>query len=302
MHRTDQFKPPESQTFAERYASNPIYGRAHGLPYEEKESVSYKPLAARSSGTQRASSVSRDSDTSEYLASLGPKETFKAADCRAFRRRSVAGDCHEAVESSRRRDSSAIEEFRREKQRIENDFKKICSLPPAPPRRDEKKIVFKQESGSRGQPIMKREETTYASPRLSRKYVTETMHTEKPPISFRTRNTSVGQSDMPEMPVSFRTRRSSFGNPESLQIPSSKYENKFEKYSSQTKIYASNSGDDTPRFRSAQNFRQAKKQIETEEISDQIKKTFETMKGSHPFDSRSSIRQSARNHSFCYGV
>lgn len=257
--------------------------------------------------------MSRDSDTSAYLASLGPKEHFKAQDCRAFRRRSVSEDRHEReLESSRRRDSasrniSAIEEFRREKQKIEDDFKKIRSLPPAPPRRDEKQIVFRQESGSRGQPIMKREETTYASPRLSRRFVTETMHTEKPPISvsFRTRKTSVGQSDMPELPLSFRTRRSSFGNPESLQIPSSTYENKYEKYSSQSSIHGSKSGDETPRFRSAQNFRQVKKQLENEAISDQIKATFETMKGTikqDPFDNRSGIRQRARNHSFSYGV
>jgi len=324
LNRTDQYKPPEAQTYAERYASNPIYGRAHGLPYDEKESVYNKPMAVLRSGTQRASSVSRDSDTSQYLASLGPKEQFKAEDCRSFRRRSVSEDS-KPIESSRRRDSSAIDEFRRAKALIDDDFKKITSLPPTV-RRDEKKVVFKQEHGSKGQPIMKREETTYASPTISRKYITETKVTEKPPVSyrihkssigqsdstemplsFRTRKSSIGQFDSTEMPLSFRTRRSSFGHPESIQIPSSKFEN-VHKYSSQQNIYSSKSGDDTPRFRSAQNFRQAKKQIETEEISDQIKKTFETMKGSikrDPFEydnSLASIRQKARAHHFTYGV
>jgi len=48
--------PPEAQTYAERFASRPFYGRAYGLPYDDSESVSRKPHPRRSVSAGRSRS------------------------------------------------------------------------------------------------------------------------------------------------------------------------------------------------------------------------------------------------------
>jgi len=329
LQRTEQYKPPEAQTYAERFASSPIYGRAHGLPYDGKNSVYRQPSPVLKSGTSRASSVSRDSDTSGYLASLGPKDKFNVEDRRAFRRQSLCEDSSGSDknpnrDSSRTR-SSALDELRKIKENLQNDLKKITSLPPVPRRADEKKIVFKHETGPRGDTIIKREETISSSPRVYRRFSTSQDETDgQHQMSFRKRKTSFSEPETVETPSYFRARRASFGQSDNLQIPSSKFEN-FVKYSSQTNV-GSSAGDETPRYRSVAHFREARKVLDSEEIADKIKKTFENQKGRYveeasadiasmsralrgsrldPYEDvgpRGRARQRARLHHFSYGV
>lgn len=281
------------------------------------------------SGTSRASSVSRDTDTSGYLASLGPKDQFNIQDRRAFRRQSLCEDSDGFVkvpgrDTSRTR-SSALDELRKVKENLEKDLKKITSLPPVP-RREEKKVIFKQETGPSGSAVIKREETITSSPRISRRFSTSTQKTAdtKPPFSMRARKTSFSEPETVEVPSYFRARRASFGQSDSIQIPSSKFEN-VAKYSSQANV-GSAAGDETPRFRSAAQFREARKILDSEEIADKIKKTFENQKSRYvedasadiasmsrvlrgtrldPFEEdgpRGRARQRARLHHFSYGV
>jgi len=283
------------------------------------------------SGTSRASSVSRDTDTSGYLASLGPKDQFNIQDRRAFRRQSLCEDSDGSVkvtgrDTSRTR-SSALDELRKVKENLEKDLKKITLLPPVP-RREEKKVIFKQETGPSGSAIVKREETITSSPRISRRFSTtsqqNTTDMQKPPLSMRTRKTSFSEPETVEIPSYFRARRASFGQSDNIQIPSSKFENVV-KYSSQTNV-GSAAGDETPRFRSAAQFREARKILDSEQIADKIKKTFENQKSRYvedasadiasmsrvlrgtrldPFEDvgpRGRARQQARLHHFSYGV
>jgi len=274
--------------------------------------------------------VSRDTDTSGYLASLGPKDKFNLQDRRAFRRQSLCEDSDGSVrmsprntESPRTR-SSALDEFKRIKNDLQKDLNKLTSLPPVP-RRDEKKVVFKHETTPRGNTIVKREETILSSPRISRRFTPGQYEMDaKPPTGFRSRKNSISDSsDHIEPPSVFRSRRSSFAQSD-IQIPGSKFEN-FVKYSSQTNVGSSTGGDETPRFRSAHHFREARKQIDSEEIADKIKKTFENQKSRYcenasaditsmsralrgsrldPFEDErvGRARQRARLNHFSYGV
>jgi len=219
-----------------------------------------------------------------------------------------------------------LDELRKVKENLEKDLKKITALPPVP-KREEKKIVFKQETGPTGSAVIKREETITSSPRISRRFSTsqhKSSTESKPPLSLRTRKTSFNEPETVEIPSYFRARRASFGQSDSVQIPSSKFENVV-KYSSQTNV-GSAAGDETPRFRSAAQFREARKILDSEEIADKIKKTFENQKSRYvedasadiasmsrvlrgtrldPFEDdgpRGRARQRARLHHFSYGV
>lgn len=57
---TRKAPPPEAQTYAERFASRPFYGKAYGLPYGEEEAQRAHRRRAASAG--RASRASRESD------------------------------------------------------------------------------------------------------------------------------------------------------------------------------------------------------------------------------------------------
>lgn len=61
--------PPEAQTYAERFASRPFYGKAHGLPYGDEEAQ--RPFQRRAASAGRARDrASRESDD---LPSAGPR-------------------------------------------------------------------------------------------------------------------------------------------------------------------------------------------------------------------------------------
>jgi len=56
--------PPEAQTYAERFASRPFYGAARGLPYDDSQAESLKPLQRRAHSASRARS-SRDREVDD---------------------------------------------------------------------------------------------------------------------------------------------------------------------------------------------------------------------------------------------
>jgi len=247
-------KPPEAATYAERFAASPIYGKAHGLPYDESKSVFHQPNPVRNSGTSRASSVCReDSDTSQYLASLGPKEPFKIDDCQQFRRASVSnGSSPLMPRSSRRRTPSTEESLEdaidRRKKRLDDEYKKLTSSLPPPIPRQEKTVTFKHVDGPRG-PMVRREELT-----TSTRSVSSDAPAYKPPIS------------------SIRSRRISVGSTDTFVVPGSQ----LAKYSSQHNI--TKEKEPVP-FCSSQQFRDVRRKIDSDLLTDQIKKTLNGFKG-----------------------
>jgi len=277
MERTDKYKPPEAQTYAERFASAPIYGSAHGLPYDETQSVFNQPDPVLKSGTKRSSSVSRsDSETSKYLSSLAPKEPFRKQDADLFRKSSFP-DAQRTSRSILKKEPSLEDKIDSEissaLKRFDDKVGRKTSLPPLSPRTEQRSVVFKHETGGKGQPVVKKEETT---------------------ISSLSSSLTSGSSAASKPPVSLRYRRASFGSTGSSQIPSSMFENT-QKWSSQHNIYQETNRDDPPRFRSAQHFREARRKADEELLSDKIKKTFDVMKIPRHFESSSDGKSYSRS-------
>lgn len=279
-------KPPEAQTYAERFAANPIYGHARGLPYEDSQSVFKQPMASLSTGTRsRASSLSRDPqpETPSYGSRLSRRQSLFDEDdfpvSRPVKKFSLDNTKYEPIKSSDLRDKL---------RKINDDFNKT---PAYKPRKDFQKteISFKQEYGPRGQPIIKREELTYSIPDTSKSYhktstVENSSYESKPPLSLRTRRSSVGSGD---------------------ELSSSRSNVKTRKYSEESSFglpprparYSFTSVDDedkSSKFASANQFREARKLKESEELTDHIQKMVTKMKSHHLDDASADIRSVSR--------
>jgi len=171
-------KPPESQTYAERFASCPIYGSARGLPYDASQSVFRQPVATHTVGTRgRGSSLTRDSGVSQYLSSLGSHDPFSRADSKLSRQLAEPQPYKPKTKTT---DDWA-------------DSRRVTSLPPSKKRLDDKVADYKQLD----RPIPKWQPNHSSS-------LTDISRARKP--SF---------SDVTKPPLNLRSRRSSIGAPES---------------------------------------------------------------------------------------
>jgi len=250
VQRTPANKPPEAQTFAERYAAAPIYGSAYGLPYDESQSVFNKPCALITSGTRRSQSASRpESETSRYLASLRPKEPFKRDDCQLFRQTSLSTGNLAAPKSALKKTPSGNSLESASERQIRRFKEEFDSYRSPRGRVEEKKVSFKHETGPSGREVVKREETTVSSGG----YYSDSL-ASKPPVSLRpSRKSSVGSTD--------------------YTIPSSRFENSV-KFSSQQNVQTEGS---ISKYKNAQQFRDIKRRMESDALSDQIRKTLNQM-------------------------
>lgn len=283
LERNESVKPPESQTFAERFASKPIYGKTSGLPYDESKSVFKQPLAIHSSGTRsRSSSVTRDSGTSQYLSSLGSKPAFNHEDSRMSRRLSEQRDQFKLPFGGRARDSSPSVSRYRSMENINSHSQ--MSLPPRK-RIEEKEVVFKTEYGPRGQEIVKRQEVRFLSgdntPSTSRKNLNETTASAKPPLNLKYRRSSLGQSEnSPNAKFVSKLRTDA--------------ESEFQRIASAPMNFGMNLNHDEPMYKTAQSFRDARRKQESDELSEKIKKTVNNMKSRHLEDATKEIRPFSR--------
>lgn len=289
LARSSTFKPPEAQTYAERFASKPIYGKTHGLPYDESESVFKQPLAIMVSGTRsRASSLSRDtSPESSFGSRLNRRRSlFNDEDftpSKPIKKYSFDNTNFEPIKSSDLRDKL---------RKISDDFNKTPSYQP---RKDFQKteISFKQTFGPRGQPIIKREEVTYAPPEheipttsYRRSSITDTSKYEfKPPLSLRTRRSSIGSGEEVSTTTRSSIRARKYTEDTSCGLPPRPARYGGVSY---------NDDDASSKFVSASQFRDARKLKESEELTENIQKMVNKMKSHHLDDASADIRSVSR--------
>ncbi|XP_018024772.1 uncharacterized protein LOC108680463 [Hyalella azteca] len=319
-------KPPEAQTYAERFAQRPIYGSARGLPYGESESVYNQPLASRLTGTGgpgsslpkepgrrgRASSLSRDpgAETPSYGS--------------RFHRRSSLFDEDDfpSWQQSKKFSLGSSDPDRVRDYAVQGRMKRaiddFLKTPRTTPTREYEtsEVKFRQETGPKGQQIIKREQYTYTLPEnsqtLRKSSITETSDfASKPPLNLRTRRSSIGAGEEFSSRASVRTRKYSEDTSSRLPPRPSRY---------------GRGSDDSPTYSNAQQVRDARRAKESDELTESIMKMVNKMKSHHlddatadirsisrtvratsldPFEDdsdRSRSKQRARLHKFTYGI
>lgn len=251
-------KPPESQTYAERFAENPIYGSAHGLPYADSQSVFRQPMATHSVGTRsRASSLSRDTGVSKYLSSLGSGDTFNRNDSKLQRHLADT-----APHTPAKRETAPTTKTR---DPLVYPFR-VNSLPPFKKRYgDEEATSFKPNLSYKTRPFSKWQEGDRSS--LN-------------DVSRRPRPSDNEYSSRP--PLNLRNRRSSLGTPDASLERKAKDE-------LSSLSYGLSSRDEGPRYRSSQYFRDARREQEKEEITKMVDR-LRCNSWSGPRPSRSHLR------------
>jgi len=232
-------KPPECQTYAERFASKPIYGSAHGLPYAETESVFRQPSAVLSVGTRsRASSLTRDSGISQYLSSLGSRDIFDRAESKLSRHLADA----QPIPSSR-----PTQGIYNNKTGINNELegRRVTSLPPLKKQSQDRKVSYEPKVVPKSWMTSKSQEVNSSSYRdSSRSFMRPSERENEGKYS-----------------INLRSRRSSVGDMENNSSLNRKAKDEIFSIS-----YAHSSRDEAPRYRSSQYFRDARKQAESEDI------------------------------------
>ncbi|KAF2362536.1 hypothetical protein FHG87_006711 [Trinorchestia longiramus] len=295
-----------------------------GLPYDESQSVYNQPLASRLTGTGgrgsslpknpgqtgRASSLSRDpvTETSSYgsrhprRSSLFDEDDFPSR--QSFKKFSLGSTDPERVKDQVSRDRM---------HKAVNDFLKT----PISGRSREyetSEVKFREEIGPRGQPVIKREQYTYTLPEtastMRKSSITESSsYDSKPPLSLRTRRSSIGSGEEFSR-TSVRTRKYSEDTNYGLPPRPSRF----------------NRGEDSSSFASARQVRDARRAMESDELTENIMKMVNKMKSHHLDDAAADIRsisrtiratsldpveddsyrsrskQRARLHNFTYGI
>lgn len=249
-----------------------------------------QPLASLSTGTRsRGSSLSRD-----------PEPTSSTPGSRS-RRRSLFDDLDDdftfrkpvsMFSGDSKRTPAPIErsDLRDKLRKISDDLNKAPSYEV--PRRGHQttEVKFKHEIGPRGEPIIKREETSFSSPAPTSSYrrtsVTDTSNYDsKPPLNMRTRRSSFGTGD-------------DFATTSRSSVRSRKYSEESSGFGLPPRSirYSTSTRDDdgNPRFTSAQNFREARKNKDSEELTENIQKMVNKMKSHHLDDASSDIRSLSR--------
>lgn len=322
-------KPPEAQTYAERFSGNPIYGKTRGLPYDVSQSVYNQPLASRLTGTGgRGSSLPKQPGKTHRASSLSrnPEPEPSTYGSRFNRRSSLFDDDDFATSQPFKKyslgssDADRVREFtsRDRMHRAVDDFLKSPIKSPA---RDYEasEVKFRQEYGPRGQPIIKREKYTYTLP-----------ETSKPPRKSSFVQSSEFSSSKP--PLSLRTRRSSLGPGEDFSTSTTRTNVRTRKYSEDSSSALPprparfSREENTSSYTSARDMRDARRAVESDDLTENIMKMVNKMKSHHlddatadirsisrtvraasvdPFEddgTRSRSKQRARLHNFTYGI
>jgi len=248
-------KPPESQTYAERFASNPIYGKTQGLPYAESESVFRQPVATHRVGTRgRGSSLTRDTGVSQYLSSLGSHDKFDRQESKLSR---------QFAEPNSQLSKPSLDD-KSSKYGLE-DSRRVTSLPPLKKRFDHDEYIPKQTFGNRiNYPTKLPDFRTSSVNDLSK--FRKVSFSDREPVS------------KPPPAVSLRSRRSSIGSPH-VREPSPSLERRA-KDEITNMTYGQISRDEGPRYRSSQFFREARRKSEAEDIGKMVDRLKQTGWGS----------------------
>jgi len=316
LTRSPAVRPPEAQTYAERFATNPIYGRVRGLPYDESQSVFNKPLAIHVSGTRsRASSLSRQQDPNtptDGSRMLNRRRSLFDAEDDDFTR-TTSYNKQFNVDPKDFEDPLMSTNLRHRIREHSNDLAKPSrnSLD-----RERTEFSFKTTYGPKGEKMIKQEKLTVSRPEPStyrRSSIVET-YDSKPPMSLRSRRSSIGSGEEITTRSSIRTRK--YSDDSSSGLPPRPM-----------RSGVSFKDDDTSsKFASATSFRDARKIKDSEELTETINKMVNKMKSHHledasadicsisrnlkatsldPFEDdgpRSRSRQRARLNQFTYGV
>jgi len=237
--------PPESQTYAERFASNPIYGSAHGLPYAETQSVFRQPVAAHTVGTRsRAASLSRDSGVSQYLSSLGTTDTFNRADSKLSRQLADPLPIPSKPLGTSFGRGSVRDELA--------DSRRVNSLPPLKRRFENSETSYKHQVLPTPRPTTRTQEGNSFS-------LGDFTRSRKPsPLDQESANKST---------VNLRSRRSSYGGLERNESLERKVKDEISNIT-----YGKSTRDEGPRYRSSQYFRDARRLAETEDLNRMVDK------------------------------
>lgn len=291
-------KPPEAQTYAERFSDHPIYGRTRGLPYDASQSVYNQPLASRLTGTGgRGSSLPREPGKTHRGSSLSrdPEPVTPSYGSRFGRRSSLFNDDDDFSTSQPFKKfslgSSDLDRMRdySSRDRMHKAVDDFLKTPVKAPARDYEtsETKFRQEYGPRGQPIIKREKYTYTLP-----------ETSKPLRKSSITETSEFSSSKP--PMSFRTRRSSLGPGEDLSTTTTRSSLRTRKYSEDTssglppRSTRFSRDDDSSKFTTARDFRDARRAMESDDLTENIQKMVNKMKSHHLDDATADIRSISR--------
>lgn len=338
--RSRKAPPPEAQSFAERYASRPIYGSTRGLPYDSNEAALGKPLVNRRAlSAGRARSRDREVDDVPFETRRGRsrerKVSFNTDD---FRRPSILDNEFDFQDPPRRyRSSQKIaseddfdinpktkQELEAEFKRIKNEFKKADSMErgSAPRTSQYEETVYNADLGIPGKRNVRREETSYTSPssgtRVSKSSYSESSKFEssKPPRAPRpSRLTSIDNDFDFKLPRTPRIHKFSTSDIEDDDTFKLKYQ--VPKPSSRQRT-----ADDDTKFQQELSLRERRRAEDSEELSSHINDLVKRMK-SHDVDGggykftrtirassldpyerepRARARVQARAHNFMYGV
>lgn len=244
-----------------------------------------QPMAIHSAGTRsRASSLSRDSGTSQYLSSLESKPAFDKEVSRMSRQMSQPRG---SGRSPRQGNSDSTPSFGSAvRSPRSSSVTNLNSFDFSPRRTEEREIVFKKDYGPRGEEIVRREETRYLS---------------GPETSRPSRGaTTTAANPMGKPPLSLRHRRSSVGNPDDssstklIENLRNQTSSGFGKYSSTQVNFGMKNEFDEPMYRTAHNFRQARRQQESDELSQRIKNTVDNLKSRRSQDATIGFDRSSR--------
>jgi len=193
---------------------------------------------------------------------------------RPYKKYSVQNSDFEPIRSSDLRDRI---------RKVSEDFAKPRSYEPTR-NFNKTETSWKTDYNSRGQPVIKREEVSYTLPETGRSFrrssVTETSSTtSKPPMSLRTRRTSIGSGE------DFSSSRSSV---------------RARKYSEESGLYglpprpSRQFSSDESKFTSSQVMRDARKMKESDDLTDNIQKMVNKMRSHHLDDAEADVRSISR--------
>lgn len=292
LTRENASKPPEAQTYAERFATNPIYGSAYGLPYDQNSSVFNQPMASTRASRRtpsRASSLTRDSSAGrDGYGSYGSSGSRSGA-----RRRSLFDDDDDDFKLSKpikkyslgssEYDPIKSSDLRSRIKKMGEDFGKSIAYDTAPPRGTERtETTWKTNINSKGQPIVQRQDITYTSPVSGSTYRRSSVAELPYESSTRTRRSSIGGGEESNTTTtSTRTRKYSESSSSNYGRPPRPQRTSLEESSSS-------------RFTSAQSMRDARKLKDSEELSESINKMVNKMRSHHLDDADADIRSISR--------
>jgi len=284
--------PPEAQSFAERYANRPIYGKTRGLPYDSHRSELSKPLASR-----RAQSVgrasSRDRDYDDYAPSSRQgrdrerKVSFNVDD---FLQKLSVDDDLKFQEPIRRYPKSSKkiageedfdinpkvkQELEEEFKRIKKEFKKADSLErgSVPRTTQFEETTYNSDLGVPGRRNVRHEEVNYTLPPTGTK-VKKSTHVEsskyestRPPRAPKpSRFTSIDDDLDFKMPTrSSRLRKFSISDMDDDDSFSSKYQ-----LSKPSSSRQHRSVEEDKNFQQGLSLRERRRAEESEELSSHI--------------------------------